>query len=101
MSGYKESVRLWKHESFRTYISEEKKKHDLQLIENDIKKLMEKRDALQCETYTYKQGNTVKKLKTLLPWENMKPYNKEFNKKQPNAKTSASVLRFLSELLSH
>lgn len=101
MTGYREGVRLWKHESFRIYISEEKRKHDLKIIEDEIQKLIEKRDALQCETYTYKEGNTVKKLKILLPWENIKPYVKEFNKKQPNVKTSASVLRFFSELLSH
>lgn len=101
MGGYKESVRLWKRESFRTYISEEKRKHDLKIIEENIKKLIEKRETLQPETYTYSQGNTVKKLKTLLPWENMKPYVKEFNRKQPNTKTTTSLLRFFSELLSH
>lgn len=103
MSGYKESVKLWKQKSFRTYISDEKKKYDLNKIEDEIQKLVCIRNVIESETdtiYTHDQGNTVKKLKSLLPWEDMKPFVKVYNKKYPNNKTSGSIIRFFNELLS-
>lgn len=102
MTGYKESVRLWKHETFRSYISDEKKKYELEQIETTIQNLIKQKDEIQSNThiYAYNEGNTKSKLKRLLPWKNMKPFVKEFKTKKHDKKTSMSILRFINELLS-
>lgn len=101
MDGFKESVKLWKHESFRKFMADKKKEYQIQEINADIAKLIERRDSITAENFRYEQGNNTKKLKKLLPWNNIKPFLKEYKVQYPEKKRKAgSIIRFCSELLS-
>ena len=102
MYGFQECKKLWKQETFREFVAEKKKDHDIEKYNIEISILTELRDQLVCEKFDVKQGDSVKSLKKILPWSNMKPIVNEYKKKFPEKKSkSSSIIRFFTEFLSN
>ena len=100
MDGYKECARLWKHESFRNFIAEHQKKYEINLLDEQIHQLTEKRKYITTQVFTYELNQNAKTLKTILPWKNVNDLVKEYKKKYSSKKTVSSILRFMNELIS-
>ena len=51
MLGFQECKKLWKQETFREFVAEKKKDHDIEKYNIEISILTELRDQLVCEKF--------------------------------------------------